>query len=672
MKKNGFLLLLLFSLFSAFSQNHAPVAVNDTIYATVGDTVVVTRTQLLHNDYDPDGDSIRLWSVSYFHRVNDTTYRYVLSAIHNRAILHFSYRIKDQYFYSVPDGDITIFVRGGIRDDSLDVNNISATISSSGQHFWNFETARFEVPRGSGKHSVFNHTMWMGALKDGDTLCTAAERYRANGNDFFAGPVSTVRDSSYYIKWNRVWKVDKTQIQYHINNFNQPGYQAIDVIANWPAHGDAAFGQSEDIAPYYDKNNNGLYEPLQGDYPLIRGDQAVFFVFNDAANIHTESHGYPLGIDIYGMAYGYNRPADSTLNNTLFMHYDIVNRSANNYHDAFIGLFTDFDLGYAGDDYIASDVTNGMAYCYNGLAADGNGEPFSYGEHPPAIGMKVIGGPYLEPDGIDNLSGECGYSLNGLNFGDNVADNERLGMTNFLNMAIQNGWQTGDPDVAINYYNYMKSIWKDASKMIYGGNGHLTTGGLGPECNFMFPGNSDTVCNYGTNGILPNGGLNQNGNYWTEATAGNVAGDRRGVASVGPFNFDAGETIPLDYCFSWARDYNGDNIASAELLRTRMAALAPSWGTLIQAPQSYLGNKETETGKSIKVFPNPANTEVYVILGEVNKQPYFLFSANGSCVKQGVLLPGTNKIELSGILPGVYTLKTNNEVVRVVKISQNL
>ena len=668
MKTSFLIIVLLIANVTTFGQNQAPVAVNDTVYATVGDTVVVTRTQLLHNDYDPDGDSIRLWNVSYFHRVNDTTYRYILSKMRDKAILHFNYRIKDQYFYSVPDGVITIFVKGGIRDDSLDINNISATISSSGQHFWNFETARFEVPKGSGKHSVFNHTMWMGALNDVGTLCIAAERYRAHGFDFFAGPVSTVHDTSYYIKWNRVWKVDKTQIRYHINNYNQPGYNAIDAIANWPAHGDVSLGQTLNIAPFFDKNANGKYEPMEGDYPLIRGDQAIFFVFNDAANIHTESKGNPLGIEIHGMAYGYDRPDDSTLNNTLFMHYDVINRSSDNYHDAFIGFFTDFDLGFAGDDYLASDVTNGMAYCFNGLASDGNGEPFSYGDHPPAIGMKVIGGPYLESDGIDNLAGECGHSLNGLNFGDNTADNERLGMTNFIVHNNAGAFYMQDPSVAFEYYNLMKSVWRDGSKMIYGGNGHLTAGGLGPDCNFMFPGNSDTVCNYGTNGIVPNGGLNQNGNYWTEATVGNAPDDRRGVASIGPFNFVAGETIPLDYCFTWARDYNGDNNSSAELLRTRIAALAPSWNTLITTPETYFGVTETEQGNSILVYPNPVKNKATVTNEGSAKREYVLFAINGLFIKQGILKPGNNLLDISDLKPGVYILKSGNSNVRIVKM----
>jgi hypothetical protein len=668
--KNSFaILILLLATLVTFSQNQPPVAVNDTVYGIVGDTVFFTKSFLLKNDYDPDGDSIFIKYVFGFQQVNDTTWMKKLHHQSLDSVLIGRYVIRDEHnTNSVLSDNIIIPVKGFLRSDFLNTNNINALISPIGQHFWDFETAHFEVPKGSGKHSVFSHTMWVGALKDGDTLCTAAERYRAEGYDFCTGPISTVYDTGYYLKWNRLWKIDKTQIRHHINNWNQTGYIANDAIANWPAHGDVTLGQSKDIAPFYDQNANGLYEPALGDYPLIRGDQAIFFVFNDAASIHSESKGYQLGIEVHGMAYEYDRPQDSTLNNTLFMHYDIINHSAVNYHDAYLGFFADFDLGFAGDDYIASDVTNGMMYGYNGTTVDGTGQPYAYGEYPPAIGLKIIGGPSLEPDGIDNLSGECGFGLNGLNFGDNVADNERLGMTNFLNMANQGGWQTGESDVAINYYNFMKSIWRDGTKMIYGGNGHITTGGLGPDCNFMFPGNSDTVCNYSTNGIMPNGGLNQNGNYWTEATVGNAPDDRRGVASIGPFNFNAGETIPLDYCFTWARDYNGDNISSAELLRTRIAALAPSWNTLITTPETYFGVPETEKRNSILVYPNPVKSKATVTNESTSQQEYMLFSINGLFIKQGILKPGNNLLDISDLKPGVYILKSVSSNVRIVKM----
>lgn len=131
-------------------------------------------------------------------------------------------------------------------------------------------------------------------------------------------------------------------------------------------------------------------------------DQALFFIFNDVRDIHTESEGMPLGIEIHGMAYAYNLPGDSALWNTAFLHYDIINRSDTNYNETWISIWADTDLGFAGDDYVGCDVQRGAFYCYNGDTLDGSGEPGAYGEYPPAIGILFLGGPYLDPDNEDN------------------------------------------------------------------------------------------------------------------------------------------------------------------------------------------------------------------------------------------------------------------------------
>ena len=118
-------------------------------------------------------------------------------------------------------------------------------------------------------------------------------------------------------------------------------------------------------------------------------------------------------------------------------------------------------------------------------------------------------------------------AINGVNFGDSIIDNERFGMRRFV---FHNNDDTpiGDPRVAYEYYNMLQGIWKDNTKMKFGGNAHDTNG---PECDFMFPGTSD-VCNWGTKGE-PNGYDKDGG--WTEANEGNAPYDRRFMQSAGPF-----------------------------------------------------------------------------------------------------------------------------------------
>ena len=102
--------------------------------------------------------------------------------------------------------------------------------------------------------------------------------------------------------------------------------------------------------------------------------------------------------------------------------------------------------------------------------------------------------------------------------------------------------------------------------MLYGGNAHFNSGAVGPECDFMFPGDSDP-CNWGTRGLPPNGGYNANGLYWTEETADNNPFDRRFMQSAGPFTLEPGAVNYITVGIPWARASSGGPWASVELLR---------------------------------------------------------------------------------------------------------
>ena len=175
----------------------------------------------------------------------------------------------------------------------------------------------------------------------------------------------------------------------------------------------------------------------------------------------------------------------------------------------------------------------------------------------------------MDPDGLDNpkydINGVqiCDVSINGVNFGNNIVDDERFGMRRFVyhnNVGLPE--YAMDPEIAIDYYNFLKGIWKDGTKMIYGGNAHTgTPGAVGPQCDFMFPGDTDP-CNWGTGGQPPNGPV-----YWTEQIAGNIPSDRRFMQSAGPFTLEAGAVNYITVGIPWARANQGGPWASVELLR---------------------------------------------------------------------------------------------------------
>ncbi len=653
------LTIILAFLNQSHAQNHPPVAVNDTVYAFPGDTILL---HLLKNDYDPDGDSISVIFVPPgVTKINDSTWSrpYFAAVDYSTQPGAISYNISDKWG-AMSTGKVVLFNKAPYTYEMLDINNLTGVISPFGFHFDDFEGKSLEVPKNSGKYmgSVLN--FWMGGYPESSYLRLAAERTRQVGADFFAGPISTNSDTNFMRRWQRVYKLNKTDIQYHINNWSNANYKPIETIANWPAQGDVAHGETPNLAPYFDTDHNGIYEPMLGDYPIIRGDQAIFFVFNDSLHLHTSSQGQILGIEIAGMAYAYDKPDDSTLFNTIFFHYDVTNKSLRKYHDTYMSLYADFDIGYYLDDYIMTDVTNGMVITYNSSPVDGDGTGTTYGEHPPAIGLKVIGGAFLPADGIDNPSGLCDYGINGLNFGDNIIDNERMGLTHSNFSPKATPWQQ---PMATDFYEAMKS-----TTLNYGCSTPYTPGGTGPLSRYIFPGDSDTLCNWSTSGVLPNGGFNQNGYYWDEQTLNNPNNFRNSVATVGSITFDPSETIPLDWCIMWARDYDGDHMASVKLLRDRMTQLSPQLSMLTKIPATYLNVTSSQTPNMLIVVPNPA-TDLIAVTSKWNKTlPYTIYTFHGVAIMKGQLLPGTTEISLSNLPKGVYLIHSEAGFAKIVKL----
>jgi len=574
--------------------------------------------------------------------------------------------------------------------DSIFLNNINACVNASGVLFHNFPLGKpgFEVPKFSGKHTVYNSTFWVGGLDQGSNLHLAAERYgqgpaTSPSNtkfDFWPGPVmdstaySAVQDSV----WNYVWNLRKSEIEFHKAHWNDQGYIPVHDILTWPGNGDVNLGLAAQLAPYYDRSGDGIYNPADGDYPLIRGDQSLFFIFNDDRDFHAETEGAKMKVEIHGMVYAFDLPDDSAFKNTIFLNYKIFNRSENNYSNTCFGIFTDLDIGYCGDDYIGCDVERSMYYGYNGTPVDGSGQPEAYGANPPVQSVSFIGGPFMDADGLDNPRFDaygnplCNGSVNGINFGDSIVDNERLGMSDFVycnnsNAGVPN-YMT-DPLFAPDYYKFMKAIWKDDTHMVYGGNGHPSAGGYGPACNYMFPGESDSL-NWGLGCVPPNGAVN-----WTETTAGNNPSDRRGIGSSGPFTFQAGGVQELDLAFTFARDYGKKStLGSLDKLRTYTDIVRNSFSSnTLPDGNSFNGIAENKGTLPllVRLFPNPAYDIVSlqferILTGQADIR---IYNETGLMVRAERRKPADAKIilNISGLSSGLYLILIETKDQAVTK-----
>jgi len=435
----------------------------------------------------------------------------------------------------------------------LDVNNVRATIMGGGDMWWNLNDPQYEIPKGGNRHSLFAGALWIGGVDAGGQLKVAAMTYRQSGNDFWSGPLSVDNatiSADECTKWDKHFKIDRSVVEEYVARFEvDPTYVIPDEILDWPAHGDATLGQDEFLAPFYDENENGIYEPYGGDYPdynitgtnddaALFGDQTLWWVFNDKGNIHTETNADPLGLEIHAQAFGF--ASDNEVNDMTFYNYKVINRSTLPLNDTYFGQWVDPDLGFYLDDYVGCDVNLGLGFCYNGDAEDEGGN--GYGFNPPAIGVDFFQGPLADPfDGIDNDR-------------DGTIDEagEQIIMSKFV-YYNNDGTVTGNPNGGTDIYNYLRGIWRDNVPMTFGGDGHGSGSGSTTDlCNFMFPGTSDDA--------FP-------GQEWTEVTAGNIPADRRFVQSAGAFTLQPGAVNEITTGVVWARAKSGGQTASVQLLK---------------------------------------------------------------------------------------------------------
>lgn len=431
----------------------------------------------------------------------------------------------------------------------LDINNVRTTIMTGGDMWWDLISAQYEIPKGSGKNSLYSGALWIGGIDGGGNLKVAAMTYRQTGNDFWPGPLdaSASVSSATCNQYDKHYKLTRQEVESYVN-----GGPLTPAIANWPGNGPG--GQS--LAPYVDGDGSNDYNPESGnphDYPAydvenngggkVFGDQTLWWVFNDAGNIHSETGSDVIGLEIQAQAFGFS--TNDEINNMTFYQYKIINRSTNVLNQTYFGQWVDADLGYYNDDYVGCDVKRGLGYCYNGDAEDEGLE--GYGMNPPCVAVDFFQGPLADAnDQVDNDR-------------DGAIDEqgEQIIMSRFV-YYNNDGSVIGNPDSRTDYYYYLKGMWKDGTPMTYGGNGY---GGSTP-CKFMYPGNSDHQWEWGTGGEYGNGAGAQPD--WYETT---TPGDRRFLQSAGPFTLKPGAVNYITTGVVWARASQGGPQASIDLVK---------------------------------------------------------------------------------------------------------
>jgi hypothetical protein len=528
----------------------------------------------------------------------------------------------------------------------LDINQVKARINSGGDLHWDPNVGNFggyECPKGSGKMWGGPASLWLGGIDAGGQLKIAAQTYHQGGVDFWPGPLETVgatTNSMVVNQYNRVWKLNKTDIDDFITNYANGNVQngsfipAADLLS-WPGNGDISQDYDATLAPYFDLDADGHYDPINsGDYPLIKGDQVIYTIFNDSYLPHG-SGGQAIGLEIRLMAYAYGTgtlvASNPYLNYTTFYNYTIINRSSFSLYNAKVGLFNDSDIGNYMDDYVGSDVIDSYAYTHNNITSTVTNEP--------AIGINQTKGPINTHDGIDNDN-------------DGIVDEpfENMNMTNF--MYFNNSFpgvplaQT-EPSNATEYFQYMNSYWKDGAPLTCGGNGY---GGSIP-INYAYPANTFTT---GPCGAAP----------WSEGTSGS---DKRFVMSSGPSTLQPGSFTEVEYAYIASFDSITNN--PIQNLDSMVHALK------LMNNSSVTGIKKQDVNNVFTLSPNPTNALLNINSGNAingNVKIEVIDALGKTLISEDYKDFNQSTINVGSLSSGIYFVKLtsegNNSTKKFIKV----
>lgn len=254
----------------------------------------------------------------------------------------------------------------------LDENNISAGVMPYNFFFNDFDNAKYEVPKGSQINTIYNSAFWLSAYDQTGNLRGGWNTYITNSNDYVNGPYATNDSSANYLaKYAKLYKIKRQIINYHLAHYHDMGYVADTTITQWPAHGDTLNGEPFYIAPFVDKNNDGVYNPYNGDYPDVPGESNIFYVLHNK-NLAYLRVSQAMPVDVHILLYQLDCIDYKPLQNTTFLRMKFINRSQEVFVKNLFSIFSDMDIGCSENDYIGCDTLRNTAYAYNATIDSGS------------------------------------------------------------------------------------------------------------------------------------------------------------------------------------------------------------------------------------------------------------------------------------------------------------
>ena len=219
-----------------------------------------------------------------------------------------------------------------------------------------------DINEGRTRSPYYAGGLWIGGVDDAtnDTLVVISEY----SSEYVPGPAS----GGTFMADNPAFRVYRLYADSMANNPNA------DYLA-WPV---------DQGAPVDDEGN-----------PELIGDHMYWSVYNDLdPDQHTNMETDPLGIMVKQTVFAFERKSGS-LANCVFMRYRIYNVGDKTLDSCFFSLWSDPDLGTAGDDLVGCDTLLDLAFTYNDGPNDALYDGANASRNIPSIGLDFFQGPLI-------------------------------------------------------------------------------------------------------------------------------------------------------------------------------------------------------------------------------------------------------------------------------------
>ena len=475
------------------------------------------------------------------------------------------------------------------------------------------QNGNFQVDQSENLKTIYSSSLWVSGVNSSNQISASKFIYGGLSGDltYIPGPVG-----NFSFNFDQVWVVNGSDIVALIDDFSDGSIDNTpnSSIMNWPGRGNPLFPNlpDQDLAPFYDQNNDGIYNPMEGDYPIVGNDlsgliplEMMYTVYNDGF----ATSSVPAGVEFHTIMYAVECVDAPILNKSIFTRHRVIKKEYDA-TDFRIGIWTDFDLGCLNDDAIGTIPELNAVVCYN-----------------------------IDPiDGLQN--GECQFNIS--SFGDNpgvqsmvMLNQEVSSMNGYIGVNISAPAGMYLPVTPEETHNVLSGKWRDGTGISVGGDGYDLS--------------STDITNFMLHGDI------NDPNAWSVISANIFFFDFYPIMNTSRPSFAIDEEIILDYAYIFSQDEALNNVETYAQAKIDIQSVQEIYDGVFSQSCSLVSSVQNETFRELSITPNPVQDKL--LIGELYEE-YKIFDNLGRLVQVNKY---SNEIAVENLPSGMYSIQLFND-----------